>query len=90
MLKTRDGYDVHVLKNLGAALDSNLKSHLADTLLGYEIEADDIKNRIAQVDEKRCGHELRSVLPPDVFESLAREGFQPLRDALHELYADWL
>jgi hypothetical protein len=90
MLKTRDAYDVHFLKNLGAILDNNLKNHLADTLMNYEIEAEDIHNRIVQVDEKRCGHELRSILPPEVFEALAKEGFKPLRDALQELYADWL
>jgi nucleotidyltransferase AbiEii toxin of type IV toxin-antitoxin system len=90
VLKTRDGYDIHLLKKLGAVLDNNLKNHLADTLTSYEIEAEDIKDRIGHVDEKRCGHELRSVLPPDVFESLAKESFRPLRDALHELYAEWV
>ena len=89
-LKTRDAYDIRLLKHLGAILDNNLKNHLADTLMSYEIEAENIKDRIAQVDEKRCGYELRSVLPPDVFDLLAKESFKPLRDALHELYADWL
>jgi len=89
-LKTRDAYDIRLLEHLGAVLDHNLKKHLADTFMSQEIEAENIKARISQVDEKRCRHELRSVLPPDVFDLLAKESFQPLRDALHELYADWL
>jgi hypothetical protein len=46
--------------------------------------------RIAQVDEKRCVSELRSLLPPEVFDGLAREQFRPLRNALYELYRRWL
>ena len=45
---------------------------------------------LLQVDEKRCVSELRSLLPPGVFDALAREQFRPLRDALHELYRRWL
>jgi len=57
--------------------------------MNHEIEAEDISGRIAQVDEKRCLSELRSLLPPEVFDALAREQFCPLRNALHELSRRW-
>jgi hypothetical protein len=54
------------------------------------MDTEDISRRISQVDEKRCLSELRSLLPPEVFDALAREQFRPLRNALHELYRRWL
>lgn len=90
IVKTRDAFDVRLLKNSGGALDHNLKSGLTDTLMSWEIEAEDIVKRIEQVNVKRCTAELQPILPTPVFETLAREGFKPLRDALYELYADWL
>jgi Nucleotidyl transferase AbiEii toxin, Type IV TA system len=90
IIKTRDAFDIRLLMNSGAALSDNLKNHLTDTLMSDEIEAEDILKKIDQVDTKRCGQELRTVLPPDVFENLAKEEFKPLRDALHNLYSDWL
>lgn len=89
-VKTRDAFDIHLLKNTGAVLDENLKSHLSDTLMSWEIEAEDITKRIEQVDEKRCSGELKSFLPPDTFEGLAKQEFKPLRTALYDLYAEWL
>jgi hypothetical protein len=54
--------------------------------MNHEIEEEDISRRTAQVDEKRCLGELRFLLPPTVFDALAREQFRPLRDSLPELY----
>lgn len=90
IVKTRDAFDIRLLRDSGAVLDHNLKSGLADTLISWEIEAEDILKRIKQVDVKRCTAELRPVLPPGIFEALARESFKPLRDVLYEHYADWL
>lgn len=89
-VKVRDAYDIHQLKNKGAVLDTNLKNHLSDTLSGHEIEAEAIVERIASIDDKRCRSELQPLLPEDIFDGLATEAFKSLRDALHELYRDWL
>jgi hypothetical protein len=89
-VKTRDSYDIHLLKSKGAALDENLKNHLSDTLSNYEVETEGIVKRIEWVDQKHCGSELQPLLPPAVFEELAKDGFECLRAALYELYADWL
>jgi hypothetical protein len=90
ILKVRDAFDIYRLRQVGVVLNEQLENHLHDSLLNHEIEAEDISRRIAQVDEKRCVSELRSLLPPRVFDALAREQFRPLRKALHELYRRWL
>ena len=90
IVKVRDAFDIKLLIDAGAVLDQNLRAHFSDTLMSCEIETEDILSRIQQVDEKRCTKELEPVLPGEVFETLARQGFKPLRDALHQLYADWL
>ena len=90
IVKVRDAFDIKLLTDAGAALDQNLKAHFSDTLMSCAIETEDILSRIEQVDERRCRKELEPVLPGDVFESLAGQGFKSLRDALHRLYADWL
>jgi Nucleotidyl transferase AbiEii toxin, Type IV TA system len=90
IVKARDAFDIDLLTSRGATLDTNLKAHLADTLMAYEIEPGDIINRIEKIDEKRCRYELQPVLPAEAFDALAKRGFKPLRDRLHELYADWL
>lgn len=89
IMKARDPFDIYRLRQSGVVLNEQLENHLEDTLMGYEIEATDITARIAQVDEKRCS-ELRPLLPSDVFESLEKERFSPLRDALCDLYRRWL
>jgi hypothetical protein len=90
ILKVRDAFDIYRLRQVGVVLNEQLENHLHDTLVSHEIEAEDISGRIAQVDEKHCVSELRSLLPPGVFDALAREQFRPLRKALHELYRRWL
>src|SRR5216684_3578020 len=86
LVKKRDSsllFKVDITR-FASVLESEVEEH------AVEIEADDISRRTAQVDEKRCLSELRSLLPPTVFDALAREQFRPLRDALHELYRRWL
>jgi hypothetical protein len=90
VIKVRDAFDIKLLANSGAVLGQNLKGHLSDILMSCEIEAEDITKRIEQVNEKRCRNELEPVLPGEAFESLARDGFKSLRDALYQLYAEWL
>jgi hypothetical protein len=88
--KARDAFDIYDLRSSGIALNQNLKDHLTDTLMGNEIEAEGILERVAQIDDKRCRAELESFLPSEVFQDLAQKGFQPLSDALLDLYQDWL
>jgi hypothetical protein len=90
IMKVRDAFDIYRLRQVGVVLNEQLENHLHDTLMNHEIEVEDISKRTAEVDEKRCLGELRSLLPPTVFDALAREQFRPLRDALHELYRRWL
>jgi len=90
-VKARDAFDIYDLTTLsGVVLSQHLKDHLTDTLMSYEIEAEGILERVKQIDEKRCKGELGSYLPRELFEALAKEGFKPLRDALLDLYKDWL
>jgi hypothetical protein len=89
IMKARDPFDIYRLRQSGVVLNEQMENHLEDTLMGYEIEATDITVRISHVDEKRCS-ELRALLPSEVFESLAKEQFGPLRDALRDLYRRWL
>ena len=91
VIKVRDAFDIwHLTRDCGCTLDQNLKAHLSDTLMSDELEAADIVKRIQQVDERRCKAELAPLIGRQDFAELERQGFQPLRDALLELYADWL
>lgn len=89
-VKARDAYDVKLLMESGAALDANLKSHLQDSLTWREIEGEDIQNRIADVNEDLCRAELKDFLPERIYEPLAKDGFQSLRDALRQLFKEWI
>jgi hypothetical protein len=89
-VKARDAFDVYQLRSSGVALSQNLRSHLEDTLISNEIEAEGIVEKVKLIDEKRCRGELESFLPSELFNALARNGFQPLRDVLLDLYRAWL
>ena len=89
-VKARDAYDIHQLRSRGAALVETLKGHLSDTLSSHEIETEDIVKRIEWIDDKHCRTELQPLLPPAVFDGLAEDGCKRLRDALSDLYRDWL
>jgi len=53
-------------------------------------DPDFIKQRIAAVTPKRCESELREYLPEDVYRQLAENEFEPLRQSLRDLFAEWL
>jgi Nucleotidyl transferase AbiEii toxin, Type IV TA system len=89
VLKARDAYDAMDLLAKGASLPGNLRNHLEDMLYG-EFNADQIRERIGQVDAKRCRAELKDNLPDEVYQSLEKQDFQPLRAALTTLFHDWL
>ena len=88
-LKTRDVYDAMDLLTKGASLTGNLKGHLQDLLHG-EFDADRIRERIKQVDAKRCRAELKDKLPDEVYRNLEELDFQPLRNALAKIFHEWL
>lgn len=89
-IKARDAYDAHLLQSRGARLDTNLRAHLQDTMLANEIDSDTISNRIARIDKNLCRVELKPILPQDVYTALESAEFEPLRNALRELYGEWL
>jgi hypothetical protein len=90
-LKTRDAFDIKLLCDSGATLDDNLKAHLADGPAADTLEDPDfIAERISRVNSKTCRPELQPYLPKDVYDELEKADFEPLRQALRELFADWL
>lgn len=89
-VKARDAFDIHLLKHIGALLDTNLRAHLEDSLLANEIDSDVISTRIEQVDVNRCRLELKPILPENRYSPLERANFAPLRAALEDLYKEWL
>lgn len=88
-VKARDAYDAMDLLAKGASLKGNLRSYLEDLLYG-DFDADRIRERIEQLDARRCRAELKDKLPADVYQNLEERDFQPLRDALKTLLQDWL
>jgi hypothetical protein len=89
-VKARDAYDANLLRSLGATLSPNLRAHLQDTMLANEIDSNTISNRIDRVNENLCRVELKPILPPDLYATLEDAEFEPLREALRELYGEWL
>jgi hypothetical protein len=90
-VKCRDAFDIKLLKDSGAELDGNLKFHLQDGVVSDRLEDPDfINQRIAAVTPKRCESELREYLPEDVYRQLAENEFEPLRQSLRDLFAEWL
>src|SRR5579883_1154193 len=90
-LKTRDAFDIKLLCDSGATLDDNLKAHLADGPAADRLDDPDfIAERISRVKSKTCKPELQPCLSKEVYDELEKTGFEPLRQALRELFADWL
>jgi hypothetical protein len=89
-VKARDAYDIRLLRRIGATLNPNLQAHLQDTMLANEIDSDTISNRITRVDKNLCRVELKPILPAEVYTPLEGAEFEPLREALRELYGEWL
>jgi Nucleotidyl transferase AbiEii toxin, Type IV TA system len=88
-VKARDAYDIYDLQNKGAALTGNLLSAVEDTFRG-EIDAEDIEERITKVTPEKCKQELESMLPKNLYDTLAEKSFEDLYVALRKLYSDWL
>ena len=89
-VKARDAFDIHLLLTRGASLDKNLKAHLEDFILMREIDRISIENRIQDIRPKLCTVELRPVLPPTIFEALAKKEFQPICHSLRIAFSPWL
>ncbi|HEY0701317.1 MAG TPA: nucleotidyl transferase AbiEii/AbiGii toxin family protein [Candidatus Acidoferrales bacterium] len=86
-VKVRDAYDAKLLVDGGAALGSGLQQHLDDDLRWEEFGAEQIRERIAQIDARRCQAELANVLPEKVFNELREKDFQPLRDVFLRIFS---
>jgi hypothetical protein len=89
-VKARDAFDIHFLVGQGATLDEKLSAHLEDFAVIKEFDRGFIAERIAKVTAKLCTVELRTVLPPPVFEKLSRNEFAPIRDSLQTVFSRWL
>ena len=90
-LKARDAFDIKLLRDSGATLDNNLKAHLTDGPAAEKLEdAEFIAKRIDQVNSRSCKPELEPYLPKHVYEELERADFEPLREALRQLFSEWL
>jgi hypothetical protein len=89
-VKARDAYDIQLLNETGAVLSPDLRAHLQDTILGNEIDSETISNRIDRIAVDICRLELKPILPPNIYSTLEEVQFEPLRNALRDLYKEWL
>lgn len=90
-LKARDAFDVKLLKDSGAALNDNLKAHLKDGPAADRLDDPEfIARRIDRVNARTCKPELQPYLPKVLYAELEKVDFKPLRDALRELFSEWL
>lgn len=89
-VKARDAFDIRLLVSHGAELDKGLQAHLEDSMRIKEVDEEQIETRIKNITEKLCIAELRTVLPPAVFEGLAENGFEPIRRSLRQVFRNWL
>jgi hypothetical protein len=71
-------------------LSPNLRAHLQDTILGNEIDAETISNRIDRIAVDLYRLELKPILPANIYSTLEEAQFEPLRNALRDLYKEWL
>ena len=90
IVKARDAYDIHVLVRKGASLSTNLRAHLEDAIHANEIDGATISERIALIDVDRCSSELKPILPPEIYAPLEESEFAKLRDAVKQLFEEWL
>lgn len=89
-VKARDAFDIGLLLSQGAQLDKHLHAHLEDSIRMKELDDEEIGARISAITNKLCIAELRTVLPPSVFQGLADDKFQAIRRSLRGVLADWL
>ena len=86
-VKARDAFDIHLLRTRGAQLANNLQAHLEDFIAMKEIDRETIETRIQNIDVKLCTVELRPVLPLAVFDDLAKNKFEAIRDSLRIVFS---
>jgi hypothetical protein len=90
-LKARDAFDIKLLRDSGAKLDANLQAHLMDGPAAERLEDPEfIAKRIDQVNSRTCKPELQPYLPKDIYDELEITDFEPLREALRQLFLEWL
>lgn len=89
-VKARDAFDIHLLLGRGASLNNNLQAHLEDFVLLKDLDAEFIEARIQSINVKLCTADLRSVLPPPLFNELATKQFAPIGDSLRKVFSDWV
>ena len=89
-LKIRDAYDIKLLMDAGALLNTQLQSHLSDALAMKEIGRNELLARIEQVTPKLCRAHLSDVLPAGQYATLERVDFEPLVSALRKVFQTWL
>ena len=87
-VKARDAFDILLARR--ASLNTNLKAHLEDFVLLKDLDGEFIEVRIQSIDVRLCTAELRSVLPPALFEELASKQFEPIRDSQRKLFSQWV
>jgi len=89
-VKARDAFDIHLLLGRGASLNNNLQPHLEDFVLLKDLDAEFIEARIQSIDVKLCTADLRSVLPPGLFDELATKQFAPIGNSLRKVFSQWV
>jgi hypothetical protein len=89
-VKVRDAYDIKLLIDAGALLNTQLQSHLSDALAIKEIGRNELIGRIEQVTPKLCRAHLSDILPVGQYAALERANFEPLVSALRKVFQTWL
>jgi Nucleotidyl transferase AbiEii toxin, Type IV TA system len=89
-VKVRDAYDIKLLMDAGALLNTQLQNHLSDALAIKEIGRNELSARIEQVTPKLCRAHLSDVLPAGQYATLERADFEPLVSALRKVFQTWL
>jgi len=78
-------------RDSGAKLDENLKAHLMDGAASERLQDPEfITARIEQVNSRTCKPELQPYLPKDIYDELENTDFEALREALRQLFSEWL
>jgi hypothetical protein len=86
-VKARDAFDIHFLLSRGAKMDEGLEAHLEDFLRMREMDEESVETRIEGITVKVCTAELRTVLPLNVFEDLAKDAFESIRRSLRLVFS---
>lgn len=87
-VKPRDAYDIMRLLSRCAELSGNLKQYLDDLMIGSDSEM--IQERIRLLDRDHCRADLENFIPDGEYRSLEQLDFEPLRDAVSKIFAEWL